>query len=477
MAGAAPFDDRARPAREKGAQQVDVLRRDVRILLVVLGFEQPPREILQRRAAGAEVDDLPARAGLGHEAELERVEQAGADQRRLAGARGAQHREEAGRRQPVDHRVGAVLAAEEQVGFLAPEGAQAGIGRTLRLLVGHRRSSATICSTLSPVRPLLAIDLGETAGHGDLRFWRRRREQDGLHPRRRVAQPLDLAVAAQLRAHPGRVRLAVDQQQRVAIDQVGVEILGDVLGRSFEQRAGGDPVALVLERLEQLVGQLLVALVRIDEQELGLGRAVAALFLLGLLLGLGLFLFRGGVLAFDRLLDLLHELLKAHDQHVRAVEQPLVPMRDGRRVDVGAPPLQHRLSGGLGGVVLELGVALGLGRAFRQQVGRTVRAVGAEQLDEQPGLREVGVERFGEFGPALLVVAFRQDLRAELVEIGDDLVALVIEVVGDLGEQDGLAGERSLDVRPASATGRGSSAAALPSGAPAPAAAARICPD
>ena len=141
---------RARNARSRSTS----FGLDVRIVRVVLGFEQPPREILQRRAAGAEVDDLPARAGLGHEAELERVEQAGAHQRRLAGARGAQHRQEAGRRQPVDHRIGAVLAAEEQIGFLAPEGAQAGVGRTLRLLVGHRRSSATICSTLSPVRPL-----------------------------------------------------------------------------------------------------------------------------------------------------------------------------------------------------------------------------------------------------------------------------------------------------------------------------------
>ena len=195
------------------------------------------------------------------------------------------------------------------------------------------------------------------------------------------------------------------------------------------------------------------------------------------LLGLGLFLFGRGVLAFDRLLDLLHELLKAHDQHVRAIQQPLVPVGDGRGVDVGTPPLQHRFAGGLGGVVLELRIARGLGRSFGQQVRRTVRAVGTEQLDEQPGLREVGVEGFGEFGPALLVVALRQDLGAELIEIGDDLVALVIEVVGDLGEQDGLAGERTLGVRPASATGRGSSAAAPPSGAPAPAGAARICPD
>ena len=153
MPRAAPFDHRARPAREIGPQHVDVLRRDVGILFDALGFEQPAREILQRRAAGPEVDDLPARAGLGHEAELERVEQAGADQRRLAGARRAQHGEEAGRRQPVDHRVGAVLAAEEQVGFLAPEGAQAGIGRTLQQVVGHRRSSATIFSTLSAVSP------------------------------------------------------------------------------------------------------------------------------------------------------------------------------------------------------------------------------------------------------------------------------------------------------------------------------------
>ena len=140
---------RARNARSKSTSCAV----DVGIVLAALGFEQAARQILQRRAAGAEVDDLPARAGLGHEAELERVEQSGADQRRLAGSRGAQDREEAGRRQPVDHRIGAVLAAEEQIGLLAPEGAQAGVGRTLRLLVGHRRSSATICSTLSPVRP------------------------------------------------------------------------------------------------------------------------------------------------------------------------------------------------------------------------------------------------------------------------------------------------------------------------------------
>ena len=42
-----------------------------------------------------------------------------------------------------------------------------------------------------------------------------------------VPQPLDLAVAAQLRPYPGRIGLAVDQEQRVAIDQVGVEILGE----------------------------------------------------------------------------------------------------------------------------------------------------------------------------------------------------------------------------------------------------------
>ena len=104
-------------------------------------------------------------------------------------------------------------------------------------------------------------------------------------------------------------------------------------------------------------------------------------------------------------------------------------------------------AGALGGVVLELGVALGFGGPFVLQIGWTVRAERAEQLHEQAGLREVGLHRLSERGAALHIVAFRHHPGAELLEIGLDLFALVIEIVGGLGEQDGLSAERAFGLR------------------------------
>ena len=127
----APFDDRARPAREEGAEKLDLL------LVGLLGrvrrgrAEQRLREVVDRPVAGPEIGDQPARAGLVQKPDLERVEQAGLDQRGFAAARGAEHGEEARRRQPVDHIVDAALAAEEEVGLFAREGAQPRIGQSL----------------------------------------------------------------------------------------------------------------------------------------------------------------------------------------------------------------------------------------------------------------------------------------------------------------------------------------------------------
>jgi len=52
-----------------------------------------------------------------------------------------------GRRQAIDHGIDAALAAEEQVGFLAPEGAQAGVGGARRRILGHWHSSAMTLRT------------------------------------------------------------------------------------------------------------------------------------------------------------------------------------------------------------------------------------------------------------------------------------------------------------------------------------------
>jgi hypothetical protein len=112
----------------------------------------------------------------------------------------------------------------------------------------------------------------------------------------------------------------------------------------------------------------------------------------------------------------------------------LVTSRSGRRYcSTGAL---------LGGGVLELGVARGLAGGVLE-VGRPVRTIGPEQLDEQLGMFEIGLDGACELGAALQVVALRQHVGAVLLEIGQHLVAFVIEIVGNLGEQDDLACKRA----------------------------------
>src|SRR5688572_8964499 len=86
------------------------------------------------------------------EAELERVEQAGADEGRLAAARSAEHGEEMRRRERVDHLVDAAFAAEEDIELFPGEGSEPGIGHAHRI-AGHERRSETTLSTFSGDRP------------------------------------------------------------------------------------------------------------------------------------------------------------------------------------------------------------------------------------------------------------------------------------------------------------------------------------
>src|SRR5262249_18012011 len=78
--------------------------------------------------------------GLRHDAEVERVEQAGLDHRRFAGAGRAEDGQEPAGREAVDHRGDAILAAEEEIAFLASERAQARIGHARCGARAHARN-------------------------------------------------------------------------------------------------------------------------------------------------------------------------------------------------------------------------------------------------------------------------------------------------------------------------------------------------
>src|SRR5262249_36509785 len=77
---------------------------------------------------------------------------------------------------------------------------------------------------------------------------------------------LEFAVAQQLRPHPGGRRIAVDQQQGLAVDEVGFEVLSDLRGRALEQRPRSRAIPSVLEKLEEAVGEFLVASIGIEEE-------------------------------------------------------------------------------------------------------------------------------------------------------------------------------------------------------------------
>ena len=79
----------------------------------------------QRAVAWPQHGHAPGAAGLVHQAAVQRRHQAAVDQRRLARARRAHHRQEPHGGQPVDHGIDLRLAAEEQRFFALPERAQA----------------------------------------------------------------------------------------------------------------------------------------------------------------------------------------------------------------------------------------------------------------------------------------------------------------------------------------------------------------
>jgi hypothetical protein len=83
------------------------------------------REVAEGVVAGAHDGDAPARAGPGHQAAVERGQQPGADERRLAAPGGADDGEEARAAEPREQLVRLALAPEEEVVLLRLEGAEA----------------------------------------------------------------------------------------------------------------------------------------------------------------------------------------------------------------------------------------------------------------------------------------------------------------------------------------------------------------
>ena len=134
-------------ARRRRGEQHAVLRQRV-------------RQRRQRIAARPHHGDAPGRAGAGHQPAVQCRAQAAVDERRLAAARGPQHREKTLRCQLVDHRVDFRLATEEQLLLVGAERPQAGkrmAGRSRRH--GAARplcsapSSASSAASGRPARP------------------------------------------------------------------------------------------------------------------------------------------------------------------------------------------------------------------------------------------------------------------------------------------------------------------------------------
>ena len=88
--------------------------------------------------AGAYQRDAPRRAGLRHQPAVNRGQQAGAYERRLAAPRSADDGEKARATKTREQFVGLPLVPEENVVFLCLEGAQAGEGVACLFKLGHR---------------------------------------------------------------------------------------------------------------------------------------------------------------------------------------------------------------------------------------------------------------------------------------------------------------------------------------------------
>ena len=86
----------------------------------------------------------------------------------------------------------------------------------------------------------MLLDLGHVHADVGLRF--RRAEIDRERLQRLLAAMLQLGIEAELAAHPDRRRLAVDHHQRVALDDVLLEIEPHVLRRSLQDRDRGREV-------------------------------------------------------------------------------------------------------------------------------------------------------------------------------------------------------------------------------------------
>ena len=105
----------------------------------------------------------------------------------------------------------------------------------------------------------------------------------------------------------------------------------------------------------------------------------------------------------------------------------------GGGIDVRAQPLQDGEAARDRTLELQAVVAL-------RDVGRALRVGAAEELHEGVGAGEVALDRGRELQPALRIDCFRQHLDAVLLDVAANLLALFVEVVGDLREEDRAAG-------------------------------------
>ena len=100
----------------------------VGVVVQHLGLVECAGQVADRVGAGAQIGHAPVTATAGHEAAVQPWQQAGANQRRLAAARRADDGQEARQAQPAQQLDALFVAAEEQVGLVAQEGPQPGVG-------------------------------------------------------------------------------------------------------------------------------------------------------------------------------------------------------------------------------------------------------------------------------------------------------------------------------------------------------------
>ena len=134
------FDEPQRAAAQRRFEHHPVGGRELAGLLPAQdpGLIERRREMTDRILARPRDRDAPGRSGIDHQTAVQRRDQSGPHERRLAAARRADHRQKAAVPELPEQVVDLLLASEEQVVFVGLERTEPGE----RIGLGRRRHSA-----------------------------------------------------------------------------------------------------------------------------------------------------------------------------------------------------------------------------------------------------------------------------------------------------------------------------------------------